>query len=157
MTQGKPQHPWQGGNDRRQPHPAPRARLVLMTTMVIGVLCGFTVLVWLIAELRLLMDKSRVPSQQDLERAALAFKVLAVVISLSVTGAAIWVGHFAWRVHREQVYPPPGSRHLRVRRVRRGLEARRVAYAFYAAAGVLAAAGIAITPLAFHIMRTLRL
>ncbi len=157
MTRKAPHNPWTGERDRRRPHPAPRARLALMVTLVSGVLCGFAVLVWLIAELRLLMDKSRIPTQPDLERAALAFRVLAVVMSLSVMGVATWIGHFAWRVHKEQVYPPPGSRHLRVRRVRRGREALRVAYIFYAAAIVLAVVAILITPLAFGILRTLPL
>lgn len=143
--------------ERRRPHPLPRARIALMILIVLGLLVGFASLVWLIAELRLLMDKTRIPTHEDLERAALAFKVLAVVMSISVFGMATWIGHFAWRVHRHDVYPPPGSRHLRVKRVRKGAEARSVAYACYSLAALLVLAGIAITPMAFHIMGTLGL
>lgn len=143
--------------ERRRPHPMPRARIVLMILIVLGLLAGFGSLVWLIAELRLLMDKTRIPTHQDLERAALAFKVLAVVMSLSVLGMATWIGHFAWRVQREQVYPPPGSRHLRVKRVLRGRETLRVVYVCYGLAGVLTIAGVVMTPVAFHIMRSLGL
>jgi polyferredoxin len=135
----------------------PRARTALMVAIVVGVLCALAVLVWLIAELRLLMDKSRVPTREDLERAALAFKTLSVVMSCAVLGAATWIGHFAWRIHREEVYPPPGSRHLRVKRVRRGKEARRVAWYCYALAVLLIAGALAIAPVAFHMMRTLPL
>lgn len=151
------ENPWLGARDRRRPHPTPRARRVLMFVIVTGVLCGFAVLVWLIAELRLLMDKSRLPAHEDLQRAALAFKTLAIVMSVSVLCVAVWIGHFAWRVHRENVYPPPGSRHMRVRRVRRDREARRLAYICYALAGALFGSAIAITPVAFQVMRMLGL
>lgn len=143
--------------ERRRPHPMPRARRVLMVLIILGLLAGFASLVWLIAELRLLMDKTRIPTHEDLERAALAFKVLSVLMSLSVLGMATWIGHFAWRVHRAEVYPPPGSRHIQVKRVRKGKESLRVAYACYFLTVLLAAAGFTIAPMAFHIMRTLGL
>ncbi len=128
-----------------------------MILIILGVMAGFVTLVWLIAELRLLMDKDRVPTPADLERAALAFKALAAVLGTSLVAVATWIGHFAWRVQRTAVFPPPGSRQLRVRRVLRGAEALRVAYLCYAVAGILMMLGIAVTPVAFHLMKTLRL
>jgi hypothetical protein len=150
-----PDDRWQGGRDRRRTHPAPRARLALMLVMVLGVLLAFTLLIWLALEVRSLTDETRVPSSHELAQAGLLFRVLAIVMSLSVIGAAIWIGHFAWRVRTTGVYPPPGSRHLRVRRVLRDAEARRVAAVLLGVAVVLALAGVTLVPLVFRVLSSL--
>ncbi len=148
---------WPGGIDRRRPHPAPLGRRTLMIAIILAVLAGFTLLVWLAVDVRKLTQKSRLPTSDDLARAALLFRILAFVMSASLLGVAAWIGHFAWRVRRYQVYPPPGSRHLRVRRVLRDVEARRVAVICFFIAGMLTLIGLALVPLVLRLLATLGL
>ena len=122
---------------------------------VIGVLIAFALLIWLAIEVRSLTDETRVPSSEELARAGLLFRILAVIVSLSVIGVAIWIGHFAWRVRKAGVYPPPGSRHLRVRRVLRDADARRVAGVLFTVAVVLALAGVSLAPLVLRVLAAL--
>jgi len=152
-----PQHPWVGERDRRRPHPAPRARILLMILIVIGVLGAFGLLIWLALQVNTLTDRTRIPSAEELTRAVKLFRILAIIMSASVLGAAIWIGHFAWRVQQADVYPPPGSRHLRVKRVLRGPEARRVAVLCFTIAGILAVAGASLAPLVFRLLAKLGL
>jgi hypothetical protein len=147
---------WTGG-ERRRPHPAPIARRLLMFAIILGVLAGFTLIVWLAVDVRILTNKTRPPTMAELARATLLFRILAVVMSASVVGVAIWIGHFAWRVRKYEVYPPPGSRHLRVRRVLRGAEARPVAIVLFAVAAILAVLGAAIAPMVFRLLASLGL
>ena len=128
-----------------------------MLAIMLGVLAGFTLLVWLAVDVRKLTDKSRLPTTEDLARAALLFRILGVVMAVSLLGVAAWIGHFAWRVRAAGVYPPPGSRHLRVRRVLRGAEARRVAVVCYTIAGMLAACGAVLVPLVYRLLARLGL
>lgn len=128
-----------------------------MAAIVLGVLAAFTLLVWLAVQVKALTDQARVPSAEELRQAALLFRILAVVMSVSVLGAATWIGHFAWRVHKAGVYPPPGSRQLRVRRVLRGADADRVAAVCFTLAGLLAIAGASLVPLVFRLFSTLGL
>lgn len=147
-----------GRPERRRPHPAPVARLVLMALIVLGVLVGFTLLVWLAVEVRKLTDDLRVaPTPEDIRRAALLLRVLAVIMSVSLAGVAVWIGHFAWRVHASDVYPPPGSRHVRVRRVLRGADAQRVARIWFVLAALLLAAGCTLVPLVWELLERLGL
>jgi hypothetical protein len=144
--------------ERRRPHPAPIARLVLMLFIVLGVLVGFTLLVWLAVEVRRLSDAARVaPTPEDVQRAALLLRTLAVIMSVSLAGVAVWIGHFAWRVRAADVYPPPGSRHMHVRRVLRGAEAQRVATVCFVLAALLLAAGCTLVPLVWELLERLGL
>jgi hypothetical protein len=118
-----------------------------MLLIVLGMLGAFSVLVWLVVQIRTLTDNSRIPNAGDMRRAAQLFRTLAWILSASVTGAAIWIGHFAWRIRRNQVYPPPGSRHIHARRVLRGAEARRVANICMTLAVLLLICGLALAPL----------
>ena len=132
--------------------------MVLMVLIVLGVLVGFTLLVWLAVEIRKLTDDLRVaPTPADIERAALLLRVLAVLMSVSLAGVAVWIGHFAWRVRAADVYPPPGSRHIRVRRVLRGAEAQRLATICFVLAVLLLAAGCALVPLVWELLERLGL
>jgi hypothetical protein len=133
--------------DRRRPHPMPIARRLLMFLIVLGMLAAFSVLVWMVVQIRTLTDNSRIPNFEDVRRAGQLFRTLAWILSASVVGAAIWIGHFAWRIRRNQVYPPPGSRHIHVRRVLRGAEARRVSGICMALAVMLLICGLALAPL----------
>ncbi len=146
------------GTERRRPHPAPVARLVLMGLIVLGVLIGFTLLVWLAVEVRKLTDDQRVtPTFADIQRAAFLLRTLAVIMSVSLAGVAVWIGHFAWRVRVADVYPPPGSRHMNVRRVLRGAEAQRVARVCLVLAVLLLAAGCTLVPLVWELLERLGL
>lgn len=147
---------WSGG-DRRRPHPAPIGRRLLMLAIMLGVLGAFTLLVWLAVDVRRLTNRTRLPTAEELARAALIFRVLAIIVSVSVIGVATWIGHFAWRVRKNDVYPPPGSRHLRVRRVLRGAEAHRVSVVFFVIAGILTLAGASVVPLVFRLLGSLGL
>ncbi len=134
------------------------ARRLLMVLIVLGVLGGFTLLVWLAVEVRRLTDDLReAPTLEDIQRATLLLRTLAVIMSVSVVGVAVWVGHFAWRVRQADVYPPPGSRHLRARRVLRGAEAQRVARICLVLAALLFACGLSLAPLVFALLERLGL
>lgn len=128
-----------------------------MAAIVLSVLAAFTLLVWLAVQVKALTDQARVPRAGELRQAALLFRILAVVVSVSVLGVAAWIGHFAWRVRETRVYPPPGSRQLRVRRVLRGAEADRVATVCFTLAGLLAIAGASLVPLVFRLFSALGL
>lgn len=144
--------------ERRRPHPTPVARLVLMALIVFGVLLGFALLVWLAVEVRRLTDATRVsPTLADIERATLLLRALAVIMSVSLAGVAVWIGHFAWRVRAADVYPPPGSRHMHVRRVLRGAEAQRLATICFVLAVLLLAAGCTLVPLVWELLERLGL
>lgn len=148
---------WPVEHDRRRPHPAPLGRRLLMLLIVLGVLGGFTLLVWLFVEVKRLTDGSSVPAPADIHRAIVLLRTLAVIMSVSVVSVAVWIGHFAWRVHKSDVYPPPGSRQLRVHHVRRGPDAQRLARFLLLLAAVLFACGVALAPLLFDLLRNLGL
>jgi hypothetical protein len=145
------------GVDRRRPHPMPLGRRLLMLAIIFGVLGGFTLLVWLAVDVRQLTTRGGMPTAEELARAAHLLRVLAIVMSVSVVGVATWIGHFAWRVRKNEVYPPPGSRHLRVKRVLRGDEARRVSTVLFTIAGILALAGVSLMPLVLRFLASLGL
>ena len=118
-----------------------------MFLIVLGMLGAFSLLVWLVVQIRTLTDNSRIPNSEDVLRAAELFRSLAWILSASVVGAAIWIGHFAWRIRSNEVYPPPGSRHIHVRRVLRGAEARRASNICMTLAVLLLICGLALAPL----------
>jgi hypothetical protein len=128
-----------------------------MIAIVLGVLAAFSVLVWLVVQIRTLTDNSRVPGVQDVRRAAELFRSVAWILSASVVGAAIWIGHFALRIRRNEVYPPPGSRHIQVRRVLRGAEAKRVSNICMTLAALLLICGITLAPLVLRALARLGL
>ena len=138
--------------DRRRPHPMPAARRLLMVLIVLGVLGAFSLLIWLAVQIRALTNDSRIATADDVHRAAQLFRILAWILSASIVGAALWIGHFAWRIRRTEVYPPPGSRHLRVRRVLRGAQARRIASICMVLAALLLACGLALAPLVVRLL-----
>jgi hypothetical protein len=149
--------PLAGAPERRRPHPMPIARRLLMLGIVLGVLAAFSMLVWLVVQIRTLTDNSRVPTGDDVHRAAELFRTLAWILSASVIGVAIWIGHFALRIRRSQVYPPPGSRQLQVRRVLKGQEANRIASICMAVAVLLLICGLALAPLVLRALARLGL
>lgn len=124
-----------------------------MLLIVLGVLGGFTLLVWLLVEVKKLTDDSSVPTPADIHRAIVLLRTLAVIMSVSVVSVAVWIGHFAWRVSKSDVYPPPGSRQLRVHHVRRGPDAQRLARFLFVLAAVLFAGGVALAPLLFNLLK----
>jgi len=87
----------------------------------------------------------------------LLLRTLAVIMSVSLAGVAVWIGHFAWRVRAADVYPPPGSRHMNVRRVLRGAEAQRVATICFVLAVLLLAASCTLVPLVWELLERLGL
>jgi hypothetical protein len=129
-----------------------------MVLIVLGVLVGFTLLVWLAVEARRLSGDTRIPpTAADIQRAAFLLRALAVIMSVSLAGVAVWIGHFAWRVRAADVYPPPGSRHMNVRRVLRGAEAQRLARVCFVLAVLLLAAGCSLVPLVWELLERLGL
>lgn len=129
-----------------------------MLLIVLGVLGGFTLLVWLAVDVRRLTGGLKeAPSPQDIQRAALLLRTLAIIMGISVVGVGIWIGHFAWRVRKTDVYPPPGSRHLRTTRVVRGADAQRIARICFVLAAILFAAGLTLAPLVFELLERLGL
>ena len=66
-----------------------------MFLIVLGMLAAFSVLVWMVVQIRTLTDNSRIPNFEDVRRAGQLFRTLAWILSASVVGAAIWIGHFA--------------------------------------------------------------
>lgn len=149
--------PLAGAAERRRPHPMPMARRLLMMVIVLGVLAAFSLLVWLVVEIRTLTDNSRAPTADDVRRAAELFRTLAWILSASIVGVAIWIGHFALRIRRSEVYPPPGSRHIRVGRVLKGEEAQRIASICMAIAVLLLICGLALAPLVLRALARLGL
>jgi hypothetical protein len=143
--------------ERRRPHPMPMARRLLMVVIVLGVLAAFSVLVWIVVQIRTLTDNSRIATADDVHRAAELFRTLAWILSASLVGVAIWIGHFAVRIRRSEVYPPPGSRHIRVRRVLRGAEAKRIATVCMTLAALLLICGLALAPLVLRALARLGL
>ena len=135
----------------------PLARRLLMLLIVLGVLGAFALLVWLAVQIRALTEDSHIATAGDVQLAARLFRILAWVLSASIVGAATWIGHFAWRIRRNEVYPPPGSRHLHVRRIRRGDEARRVANVCMVLAALLLICGMALAPLVIRLMASIGL
>jgi len=123
-----------------------------MLLIILGVLGGFTLLVWLAVEVRKLTDDVNVPTLEDVERVVVLLRTLAVIMSVSVVGVAIWIGHFAWRVRQADVFPPPGSRHVRVNRVLHGPEAQRVANLCFVLAVLLFAGGLALVSFVFGLL-----
>jgi magnesium-transporting ATPase (P-type) len=143
--------------ERRRPHPMPIGRRLLMMVIVLGVLAAFSLLVWIVVQIRTLTDNSRVATADDVHRAAELFRILAWILSASVVGVAIWIGHFALRIRRSEVYPPPGSRHIRVHHALRGEEARRVANICMTLAVLLLICGLALAPLVLRALSRLGL
>lgn len=128
-----------------------------MLLIILGVLGGFTLLVWMFVEIKKLTDDSHVPTPADVHRAVVLLRTLAAFMSVSVMGVAVWIGHFAWRVSKTDVYPPPGSRQLRVQHVRRGSDAQRLAKFLAVLAALLFACGVVLAPLLFNLLRNLGL
>jgi hypothetical protein len=141
--------------DRRRPHPMPIARRLLMLLIVLGVLGAFALLIWLAVQIRAVTEDSHIATADDVHRAARLLRILAWILSASIVAAATWIGHFAWRIRRNEVYPPPGSRHLHVRRILRGEEARRVANVCMAFAVVLLLCGFGLAPLVTHVLESI--
>jgi hypothetical protein len=139
------------GQERRRPHPAPLGRRLLIVLIVLGVLGSFTLLIWLAVDVRRLTEDVKVPTPEDLRRAVVLLRTLAVIMSVSVAGVAIWIGHFAWRVRKSDVFPPPGSRHIRVDRVRRGPEAQRLAQILFVLSAALLACSAVLAPLVWRL------
>lgn len=150
----EPSQNW-AGDERRRPHPAPRARKTLKWTIISGALVGFGILLYLNVLLQRVIDKTQPVAPQDVARLSEWLKIMSVVMGLSMFGVAIWIAHFAWRVSTTAVYPPPGSRHLKPKRVLRGQPARFFALIGYFLAATLGIAGLALIPLVWRLLARL--
>jgi len=135
----------------------PLGRRLLMLLIVLGVLGGFTLLVWLSVEVKKLTDDLSVPTPQDIQRAVVLLRTLAVIMSVSVVSVSVWIGHFAWRVRKSDVFPPPGSRHVRVKRILHGPEAQRMANLCIVLAVLLLAGGLALVSFVFGLLEQIGL
>lgn len=135
----------------------PLGRRLLMLLIVLGVLGGFTLLVWLSVEVKKLTDDLSVPTRQDIQRAVVLLRTLAVIMSVSVVSVSVWIGHFAWRVRKSDVFPPPGSRHVRVKRILHGPEAQRMANLCIVLAVLLLAGGLALVSFVFGLLEQIGL
>jgi hypothetical protein len=150
----EPSQNW-AGDERRQPHPAPRARKTLKWAIISGALLGFGILLYLNVLLQRVIDRTQPVAPQDVARLAQWLKIMSVVMGLSMFGVATWIAHFAWRVSTTAVYPPPGSRHLKPKRVLRGQAARLFALIGYFLAATLGIAGLALIPIVWRLLARL--
>ncbi len=148
----EPERNWDG-SERRQPHPAPRSRKTLKWVIMAGAVGGFGILLYLNVLLQRVIDKSQPVAPQDIASLAQWLRVMSVVMGLSMLGVAVWIAHFSWRVSTTAVYPPPGSRHIKPKRVLRGRVARTVALAGYLFAAVLGSAGVALVPVVWRLLQ----
>jgi len=135
----------------------PLGRRLLMLLIVLSMLGGFTLVVWLAVEVKSLGQDVSAPTDEDIRRAVILLRTLAVITSMSVAGVAIWIGHFAWRVRKSDVFPPPGSRHVRVKRVLHGPEAQRMANLCFVLAVLLLAGGLALVSFVFGLLEQIGL
>jgi hypothetical protein len=148
----EPEQNWDGP-ERRQPHPAPRSRKTLKWVIVAGAVGGFGILLYLNVLLQRVIDKAQPVAPQDIASLARWLRVMSVVMGLSMLGVAVWIAHFSWRVSTTAVYPPPGSRHIKPKRVLRGRVARTAALAGYLFAAVLGSAGVALVPVVWRLLK----
>jgi hypothetical protein len=118
-----------------------------------GAVGGFGILLYLNVLLQRVIDKTQPVAPEDIASLAQWLRVMSVVMGLSMLGVAVWIAHFSWRVSTTAVYPPPGSRHLKPKRVLRGRVARTVALAGYLFAAVLGSAGVALVPLVWRLLQ----
>jgi hypothetical protein len=140
------------GPERRAPHPAPRARKTLKWTIIVGALLGFGILLYLNVLLQRVIDRTQAVSPADAAQLTQWLKVMSVVMGLSMVGVAIWIAHFSWRVSTTAVYPPPGSRHIKPKRVLRGQPARFFSLIGYFVAAVLGCSGLALVPIVWRLL-----
>ncbi|HZF15526.1 MAG TPA: hypothetical protein VE046_06255 [Steroidobacteraceae bacterium] len=141
------------GPERRAPHPAPRARKTLKWTIIVGAVLGFGILFYLNVLLQRVIDKTNaVASPADAVRLVQWLKVMSVVMGVSMVGVAIWIAHFSWRISTTAVYPPPGSRHIKPKRVLRGQPARFFSLIGYFIAAVLGCSGLALVPIVWRLL-----
>jgi len=91
---------------------------------MLGAVVGFGILLYLNVLLQRVIDKAQPAAPEDVVRLTQWLKVMSVVMGLSMVGVATWIAHFSWRVSTTQVYPPPGSRGIKPKRVLRGTTAR---------------------------------
>ena len=140
------------GAERRQPHPSPRGRKTLKWVIIAGALAGFGILFYLNVLLQRVIDKAQPAAPRDVVNLTLWLKVMSVVMGLSMFGVALWIAHFAWRIGTTAVYPPPGSRHIKSKRVVRGHPARLFAMIGYFVAATLGFAGLALIPVVWRLL-----
>ena len=140
------------GPERRQPHPAPRSRKTLKWVIVAGAVAGFGILMYLYVLLQRVTDRTQPAATADVVSLFHWLRVMSVVMGLSMVGVAVWIAHFSWRISTTAVYPPPGSRHIRPKRVLRGRVARSLALAGYLFAAVLGSAGAALVPVVWRLL-----
>ena len=123
---------------------------------MLGAVLGFGILLYLNVLLQRVIDKTQTaPSPADAARLVLWLKVMSIVMGVSMVGVATWIAHFSWRVSTTEVYPPPGSRHIKPRRVLRGQPARFFSLIGYFIAAVLGCSGLALVPIVWHLLAKL--
>ncbi|MGH8262959.1 MAG: hypothetical protein ACRET4_05745 [Steroidobacteraceae bacterium] len=120
-----------------------------------GAVLGFGILLYLNVLLQRVIDKSQPVAPADVARLTQWLKVMSVVMGLSMVGVATWIAHFCWRISTTQVYPPPGSRDIKPKRVLRGKTARMFALIGYFLAVTLGVTGLALIPVVWRLLAKL--
>jgi hypothetical protein len=150
----EPSQNWKGA-ERRHPHPSPRGRKTLKWTIMAGALAGFGILLYLNVLLQRVIDKAQPVAPSDVASLTLWLKIMSIVMGLSMFGVAVWIAHFSWRISTTAVYPPPGSRRVKPKRVVRGQPARFLAMIGYFIAASLGIAGLALIPVVWRLLAKL--
>jgi hypothetical protein len=122
---------------------------------MLGAVLGFAILLYLNVLLQRVIDKAQPVAPEDVVRLTQWLKVMSVVMGLSMVGVATWIAHFCWRISTTQVYPPPGSRDIKPKRVVRGLPARMLALVGYFVAATLGVTGLALIPVVWRLLAKL--
>ena len=128
-----------------------------MLVIVLGVLAAFSMLVWLVVQIRTLTDNSRVATGDDVRRAAELFRIARLDPER--------LGHWSRDLDRpfRLAHPPqPGLSAarftpLQVRRALKGEEANRIASICMAVAVLLLICGLALAPLVLRALSRLGL
>jgi hypothetical protein len=122
---------------------------------MLGAVLGFAILLYLNVLLQRVIDKAQPVAPEDVVRLTQWLKVMSVVMGLSMVGVATWIAHFCWRISTTQVYPPPGSREIKPKRVVRGQPARMLALVGYFVAAALGVTGLALIPVVWRLLAKL--
>jgi hypothetical protein len=122
---------------------------------MLGAVLGFGILLYLNVLLQRVIDKAQPVAPEDVVRLTQWLKVMSVVMGLSMVGVATWIAHFCWRISTTKIYPPPGSREIKPKRVLRGQPARMLALVGYFVAVTLGVTGLALIPVVWRLLAKL--
>lgn len=117
-----------------------------------GAVLGFGILLYLNVLLQRVIDKAQPVKPEDVAHLTQWLKVMSVVMGLSMVGVAAWIAHFSWRISTTKVYPPPGSRELKPKRILRGRAARLFALLGFFVSATLGVGGLALIPVVWRLL-----